>query len=71
LVVERGVVGALVGAFLFILVPAAISYAAAASFVAHYWSVFSFDLWQRAAIGALSGAVLLIPIPAYESSSKA
>ena len=52
--VERGVVGALVGAFLFILVPAAISYGAAASFVAHYWGVFSLDLWQRAAIGALS-----------------
>jgi hypothetical protein len=69
---ERGVVGALVGAFLFILVPAAISYGAAASFVAHYWSVFSsLDMWQRAGIGALSGAVLLILIPAYASTSKA
>jgi hypothetical protein len=69
---ERGVVGALVGALLFILVPAAISHGGAASFVAHYWSVFSsLDMWQRAAIGALSGAVLLILVPAYASASKA
>jgi hypothetical protein len=66
------VVGALVGALLIILVPAAISYGGAASFVAHYWSVFSsLGMWQRAAIGALSGAVLLILIPAYASASKA
>jgi hypothetical protein len=56
---ERGVVGALVGAFLFILVPAAISYGAAASFVAHYWSVFSsLDLWQWAAIGDSLGCLV-------------
>ena len=69
---ERGVVGALVGALLFILVPAAIFYGGVASLVTHYWGVFSsLNMWQRGAIGALSGAVLLILIPAYASASKA
>src|SRR5215467_8370567 len=36
---ERGVVGALVGAFLFLLVPPVISYTST-SFVAYFWSLF-------------------------------
>jgi hypothetical protein len=68
---ERGVVGALVGAFLFVLTPAAISYAAT-SFVAYFWNLFSSLAWsERAAIGALVGAVLLILVPTYAPTSKA
>jgi len=62
---ERGVVGALVGASLLIVVPAVIIYAISNSFVADFWTFFtSLDLWQRGGLGALGGAVLLILIPA-------
>jgi hypothetical protein len=68
---ERGVVGALVGALLFIVVPSAIFYAASTSFVAYFWTLFSsLDLSQRGALGALLGAVLLILVPAYASTRK-
>jgi len=65
---ERGVVGALVGAFLFLLVPLVISYTST-SFVAYFWSS-SLDWSERAAIGALVGAVLLIFVPSYAPTSK-
>ncbi len=58
---ERGVVGALVGALLFV----AICYGCT-SLIASFWSLFSFlDLSARGAVGALTGAVLLILVPAY------
>ena len=67
---ERGVVGALVGALLFLLVPPAISYAST-SFVAYFWNLFSSLAWsERGAIGALVGAVLLILVPAYAPTRK-
>jgi len=69
---ERGVVGALVGALLFIVVPTAIFYAASSSFVVYFWTLFSsLDLWQRGALGALLGAVWLILVPAKPSTRKA
>jgi hypothetical protein len=68
---ERGVVGALVGASLLIVLPAAVFYAISTSFVAYLWSLFSsLDLWQRGALGALVGAVLLILAPAKASTRK-
>ena len=68
---ERGVVGALVGALSFVLVPPAISYAST-SFVAYLWRLFSSLDWsERGAVGALIGAVLLILVPAYALTSKA
>jgi hypothetical protein len=68
---ERGVVGALVGGLLFIVVPTAIFYAVSTSLVAYLCTLFSsLDLWQRAALGALVGAVLLILVPAKASTRK-
>ena len=68
---ERGVVGALVGALLFVLVPPTVSYVST-SFVAYLWRLFSSLDWsERAAVGALIGAVLLILVPAYALTSKA
>ena len=68
---ERGIVGALVGAALLIVVPAAIFYAISTSFVAYFWTFFtSLDLWQRGALGALMGAVFLILVPAKPSTRK-
>jgi hypothetical protein len=68
---ERGVVGALIGALSFVLVPPAVSYLST-SFVAYLWRLFSSLDWsERAAVGALVGAVLLILVPAYALTSKA
>ena len=67
---ERGVVGALVGALLFVLVPPALRYAST-SFVGYLWTLFSSLEWtERGAVGALAGAVLLILVPAYASTRK-
>ena len=68
---ERGIVGALVGASLCVLVPPAISYVST-SFVVYLWSLFSSLAWsERGGIGALVGAVLLILVPTYALTSKA
>ncbi len=68
---ERGVVGALVGALLLVLVPPAVSYAWT-SFVAYFWNLLSSLDWsERGAIGALGGAVLLIFVPTYARTTKA
>jgi hypothetical protein len=68
---ERGVVGALVGALLFIVVPTAILYAASSSFVVYVWTLFSSLDWsQRGALGALFGAVYLILVPAKAPTRK-
>ncbi len=64
-------VGALIGALAFVLVPPAVSYLST-SFVAYLWRLFSSLDWsERAAVGALTGAVLLILVPAYALTSKA
>ena len=68
---ERAIVGALVGALLFVLIPPAISYAST-GFVAYFWKLFSSLEWsERGVLGALIGAVLLILVPAYALTSKA